>query len=642
MHPGSNLVRLHRRATSRFALDTKENPTDVLALYLSFAKAQALYASEKDARMTFRHVQNQRGCETEAAFFIALADLEIHFGNHPAAKQAIQLGVQKQAQPLQALTSALSKLERNNNLQREKSAVRVSSATTYQSPRKRTLEQDGSPKRQKTPAGSSAEITMMPDASTARLQLQQQQSHSEAHSIRFQLAPQQRPTMNEDFFIPVAAAKHAAKTDVSSNGRITTGVEMIGKADDKPAALPRVARMSTSPLRQSAVKATRTQSCMGDAANRAKRPPLVSKTPRLARVGLSGKARRADPDQSVDIENDSDSETESTLPTGTKEKLVSKSKPAASIKKKMDLSYMMDWDPTARRGSATKPNTAISAVKPALGKIDEATPSLSSSTGSTESAGAPTGTASRSLSNHFNERKSMPTSLEGPDAGTPARPVQETPQRHDSTSEIAGLVARSNRDFLPLVSEKNMLRVNGVPYAKLGVIGKGGSCKVYRALSKDCSVLAIKKIKLEGMDKKAIDGYANEIALLKKLRGNPAIIQMFDSEVDLARKAIFVSMEVGEVDLNHVLQQQNLLRDPSTGDERRNLNMNFIRLTWQQMLGAVHCIHEERIIHGDLKPANFLFVRGALKLIDFGIAKAIQNDDTTNIYRESQIVSRHR
>lgn len=55
------------------------------------------------------------------------------------------------------------------------------------------------------------------------------------------------------------------------------------------------------------------------------------------------------------------------------------------------------------------------------------------------------------------------------------------------------------------------------------------------------------------------------------------------------------------------------------------------------MLSAVHCIHEERIIHSDLKPANFLFVRGCLKLIDFGIAKAIQRDDTVNIYRESQV-----
>lgn len=40
-----------------------------------------------------------------------------------------------------------------------------------------------------------------------------------------------------------------------------------------------------------------------------------------------------------------------------------------------------------------------------------------------------------------------------------------------------------------------------------------------------------------------------------------------------------------------------------------------------QMLEAVQTIHEKRIIHGDLKPANFLFVEGCIKLIDFGIAR---------------------
>ena len=53
-------------------------------------------------------------------------------------------------------------------------------------------------------------------------------------------------------------------------------------------------------------------------------------------------------------------------------------------------------------------------------------------------------------------------------------------------------------------------------------------------------------------------------------------------------------------------------------------------------LQAVHTIHEARIVHSDLKPANFLMVEGQLTLIDFGIAKAISSD-TTSIARESQV-----
>ena len=54
------------------------------------------------------------------------------------------------------------------------------------------------------------------------------------------------------------------------------------------------------------------------------------------------------------------------------------------------------------------------------------------------------------------------------------------------------------------------------------------------------------------------------------------------------------------------------------------------------MLMAVNTVHEAKIVHCDLKPANFLLVQGTLKLIDFGISKAILND-TTNIVRENQV-----
>jgi serine/threonine protein kinase len=54
------------------------------------------------------------------------------------------------------------------------------------------------------------------------------------------------------------------------------------------------------------------------------------------------------------------------------------------------------------------------------------------------------------------------------------------------------------------------------------------------------------------------------------------------------------------------------------------------------MLEAVQAVHLENVVHTDLKPANFVLVKGRLKIIDFGIAKAIAND-TVNIQREAQV-----
>lgn len=84
-------------------------------------------------------------------------------------------------------------------------------------------------------------------------------------------------------------------------------------------------------------------------------------------------------------------------------------------------------------------------------------------------------------------------------------------------------------------------------------------------------------------------------------------------------------MEHGAIDLEKLLQ-----RTPDT-----SLPVAMIREYWGQMVQAVQAIHLHNIIHSDLKPANFLMVNGCLKLIDFGIAKAIPND-TTNIHRDYQ------
>ncbi|XP_020270670.1 probable serine/threonine-protein kinase MPS1 homolog [Asparagus officinalis] len=93
----------------------------------------------------------------------------------------------------------------------------------------------------------------------------------------------------------------------------------------------------------------------------------------------------------------------------------------------------------------------------------------------------------------------------------------------------------------------------------------------------------------------------------------------------------YMVLGYGKIDLAHMLSQK--------WKEVESLSLeiddNWLRFYWQQMLEAINTIHEERIVHSDLKPANSLFVRGSLKLIDFGIAKAILSD-TTNIQRDAQ------
>ncbi|KAF8635910.1 hypothetical protein AX15_000088 [Amanita polypyramis BW_CC] len=172
--------------------------------------------------------------------------------------------------------------------------------------------------------------------------------------------------------------------------------------------------------------------------------------------------------------------------------------------------------------------------------------------------------------------------------------------------------------------------VNKRAYARLDMIGKGGSSRVFRVLNHANELYAIKRVSLDKTDSETMNGYMNEIALLKRLEGNSRIIRLIDSEVKAgpggSKGHLLLVMECGEIDLARLLTEQ--MKDP--------LNMVWVSYYWQQMLQAVHVIHEEKIVHSDLKPANFVLVKGQLKLIDFGIANAIAND-TTNIQRDHQI-----
>ena len=223
---------------------------------------------------------------------------------------------------------------------------------------------------------------------------------------------------------------------------------------------------------------------------------------------------------------------------------------------KLDIRYMLDWDPNAPRSKRKE-----TFVRPQLSHDDMRDPYLtpSSSQASSHNSSQTTGQRHQTtISSQVSSQVSSQNSSQNIDkrkssSSTSSSPLSTCKTLSSQKDTVQSQEDKSNCDFLPIASEKNMIYVNCVPYSKLGVIGKGGSCKVYRTLSKDRNIVAIKKVKLGEMKKKAIEGYANEIALLRRLRGNPAIIHMYDSQVDLERKAIYLVMEVGEADLNHVV-----------------------------------------------------------------------------------------
>lgn len=98
-------------------------------------------------------------------------------------------------------------------------------------------------------------------------------------------------------------------------------------------------------------------------------------------------------------------------------------------------------------------------------------------------------------------------------------------------------------------------------------------------------------------------------------------------ELSQEKSHLILVMECGSIDLAGFLRKN-----------RTKITENELQVFWRQMLEAVHVIHESRIIHSDLKPANFLLVEGRLKLIDFGIANALQvsRTDGTKFISASQ------
>ncbi|KAK6532894.1 Dual-specificity kinase, spindle pole body (SPB) duplication and spindle checkpoint function [Arthrobotrys megalospora] len=234
------------------------------------------------------------------------------------------------------------------------------------------------------------------------------------------------------------------------------------------------------------------------------------------------------------------------------------------------------------------------------------------------------------------EKKSAPKPQE-PQPTSPRRALGalsvNTPRRAapPPPPKIAPIPAAPTKDTAATSTRRKRQHVivNGKQYLRLDQIGRGGSAKVYKVMAENYKMLAMKKVILEKQDEATIRGFKGEIDLLRKLQDVDRVVRLYDYEINDERSTLTVLLECGESDLNRIITSRHH-SDDST------LDVSFVRHYWKEMLECVEAVHARNIVHSDLKPANFLLVQGRLKLIDFGIANAIQ-DDTVNVHREHQV-----
>src|SRR6516164_1395672 len=147
----------------------------------------------------------------------------------------------------------------------------------------------------------------------------------------------------------------------------------------------------------------------------------------------------------------------------------------------------------------------------------------------------------------------------------------------------------------------------------LAVIGRGGMGEVYRArdtkLKRDVAIKTLPDEFLHDADR--LSRFQREAEVLASLN-HPNIAAIYDLQEAEGSRFLVMEFVEGET------LEERVRRGAIPVEEALNIAKNICE--------ALEAAHEKGITHRDLKPANIMLTPdGKVKVLDFGLAKAIEN-----------------
>ena len=174
----------------------------------------------------------------------------------------------------------------------------------------------------------------------------------------------------------------------------------------------------------------------------------------------------------------------------------------------------------------------------------------------------------------------------------------------------------------------------GRKYVSVTDLGQGGNAKVI--LVKNVlteKLLACKQIPkfldpIKFSEKKLkshIDDVSREIEFMKKLKNKPHVVQIEDNFEDENNIYIIQEAYLGGT-MHDFIEKQNVLTEIS------------VKKIIKEVLKSICILHNNNIIHNDIKPENFLFENiddiKSLKVIDFGTSVDAVNPQVSDMFTQ--------